>query len=140
MQDCLESLDGARFFSFMDLSSGYWQVKLTEDTKDKTAFCDAGGGLWRFTVMPFGMCNAPATSERLMERILGQLQWQICLCYLDDILIFSQTVNKHLEHLQAVFQRLREAHLKLKPKKCNLPEAGFFPGTCSQRGGYKQRP
>ena len=74
IQDCLDSLDGAKFFSTMDLSSGYWQVKMSEDAKDKTSFYGAGGGLWRFTVMPFGLCNAPATFERLMERILGQLQ------------------------------------------------------------------
>ena len=120
VQDCLDSLDGAKFFSSMDLCSGYWQVKMSEDAKDKTSFYGAGGGLWRFTVMPFGLCNAPATFERLMERVLGQLQWQICLCYLDDILIFSKTVEQHLDHLRTVFQRLREAKLKLKPKKCHF--------------------
>lgn len=120
IQDCLDSLDGAKFFSSMDLSSGYWQVQMSEDAKDKTSFYGAGGGLWRFTVMPFGLCNAPATFERLMERVLGQLQWQICLCYLDDILIFSRSVVQHLEHLGQVFERLRQAQLKLKPKKCHF--------------------
>ena len=120
IQDCLDSLDGAKYFSSMDLSSGYWQVQLTEDAKDKTSFYGAGGGLWRFKVMPFGLCNAPATFERLMERVLGQLQWQICLCYLDDILIFSRSVAQHLEHLKKIFLRLREAKLKLKPKKCHF--------------------
>ena len=66
IQDCLESLDGAKFFSSMDLSLGYWQVKLTKDAKDKTSFYGTGGGLWPLKVMPFGMCNAPATFERLM--------------------------------------------------------------------------
>ena len=120
MQDCLDSLDGAQFFSSMDLSSGYWQVQLTEDAKDKTSFYGAGGGLWRFKVMPFGLCNAPATFERLMEKVLGQLQWQILLCYLDDILIFSKSVEQHFEHLKTVFERLRTAKLKLKPKKCHF--------------------
>ena len=120
IQDCLDSLEGATFFSSMDLCSGYWQVKMSEDAKDKTSFYGAGGGLWRFRVMPFGLCNAPATFERLMERVLGQLRWQICLCYLDDILIFSRTVDEHLAHLEIVFQRLREAKLKLKPKKCHF--------------------
>ena len=63
VQDCLDSLDGAQFFSSMDLCSGYWQVTMSEDAKDKTSFYGAGGGLWRFTVMPFGLCNAPATFE-----------------------------------------------------------------------------
>ena len=120
MQDCLESLDGATFISSMDLSSGYWQVKLSEEANDKTSFYGTGGSLWQFKVMPFGLCNAPATFEILMERVLGQLQWQICLCYLDDILIHSPTVAKHLENLKKVFQRLREVHLKLKPKKCHF--------------------
>ena len=136
MQDCLDSLEGASFFSTMDLSSGYWQVKLTEDAKDKTSFYGAGGGLWRFTVMPFGLCNAPATFERLMERVLGQLQWQIFLCYLDDILIFSRSVDRHLEDLRTVFQRLRKANLKLKPKKCHFfqREVAFLGHVVSAEG------
>jgi len=104
----------------MDLNSGYWQVQLDEDAKDKTSFYGAGGGLWRFRVMPFGLCNAPATFERLMERVLGQLQWQICLCYIDDVLVYSRTVSQHLDHLAAVLQRLRNAKLKLKPSKCHF--------------------
>ena len=70
--------------------------------------------------MPFGLCNAPTTFERLMERVLGQLEWQICLCYIDDILIFSRTPTAHLDNLRVVFQRLRDAHLKLKAKKCHF--------------------
>ena len=67
MQDCLESLAGAKVFSSMDLSSGYWLVKQSEDAKDKTSFYWAGGGLWHFKFMPFELCYAPATFERLME-------------------------------------------------------------------------
>ena len=136
MQDCLDSLDGAKFFSSMDLCSGYWQVQMSEDAKDKTSFYGAGGGLWRFTVMPFGLCNAPATFERLMERVLGQLQWQICLCYLDDILIFSRTVVQHIEHLRKVFSRLRQAKLKLKPKKCHFfqKQVSFLGHVVSEDG------
>ena len=120
IQDCLDSLDGAKYFSSMDLCSGYWQVQLTDDAKDKTSFYGVGGGLWRFTVMPFGLCNAPATFERLMERVLRQLQWQICLCYIDDVLVYSRTPSEHLLHLTAVFQRLKQANLKLKPSKCHF--------------------
>ena len=120
IQDCLDSLDGAKYFSTMDLCSGYWQVELTEDAKDKTSFYGVGGGLWRFTVMPFGLCNAPATFERLMERVLRQLQWQICLCYIDDVLVYSRSASEHLLHLNAVFERLQKANLKLKPSKCHF--------------------
>lgn len=120
MQDCLESLAGTKCFSTMDLSSGYWQVGLSEDAQDKSSFYGVRGGLWKFKVMPFGLTNAPATFERLMERVLGQLQWQICLCYIDDVLVFSKTVEQHLANLEAVFIRLDQAGLKLKPKKCHF--------------------
>ena len=120
IQECLDSLSGAKYFTSMDLSSGYWQVGLDEDAKDKTSFYGATGGLWRFTVMPFGLCNAPATFERLMEKVLHELQWQICLCYLDDILVFSKTAEEHMDRLKTIFDRLRNAKLKLKPKKCHF--------------------
>ena len=136
MQDCLASLGGARHFSTMDLSSGYWQVGLTESAKDKTSFYGIGGGLWRFKVMPFGLCNAPATFERLMERVLGQLQWQICLCYIDDVLVYSRTPSEHLARLELVFDRLRTAHLRLKAKKCQFfrPEVVFLGHVVSRNG------
>ena len=70
--------------------------------------------------MPFGLCNAPATFERLMERVLRQLQWQICLCYIDDVLVFSRSASEHLLHHNAVFQGPKEANLKLKPSKCHF--------------------
>lgn len=141
MEDCLDSLGGAKYFSTVDLSSGYWQVQMTDDAKDKTAFYGVGGGLWRFTVLPFGLCNAPATFERLMERVLYQLQWHICLCYLDDILIFSSTVTSHLRNLQMIFDRLRQAGLKLKPKKCQFfREKLIFLGHVVSRDGIAVDP
>ena len=70
--------------------------------------------------MHFGLCNAPSTFERLMEQILRGLQWQICLIYLDDIVVFGQTVTQSMDRLAEVFVRIREACLKLKPKKCKL--------------------
>ena len=70
--------------------------------------------------MPYGLCCAPATFERLMERIFSGLTWQICLVYLDDIIVYSKTFKEHIENLETVFARLREANLKLNPEKCNL--------------------
>lgn len=136
MQACLESLEGSQFFSTMDLCSGYWQVRMDAESQDKTSFYGAGGGLWRFKVMPFGLCNAPATFERLMENVLRHLQWQICLCYIDDVLIFSQDVPSHFEYLSQVLGRLREAGLKLKPKKCHFfrREVHFLGHVVSQKG------
>lgn len=141
MEDCIDSLGGAKYFSTVDLSAGYWQVQLDEDAKDKSSFYGVGGGLWRFTVMPFGLCNAPATFERLMEKVLEQLQWQICLCYLDDILIFSRTVTEHFARIRMVLDRMRDAGLRLKPKKCQFfKEQTLFLGHVVSRDGIRADP
>ena len=119
IDDTLEALAGARWFSSLDLKSGYWQVQLHPDDKEKTAF-SAGRGLWQFKVMPFGLCNAPATFERLMEQILTGLPLAVCLVYLDDILVPGRTFEQQIGNLRMVFMRLKEAKLKLAPKKCSL--------------------
>ena len=115
----LDALAGSKWFSTLDMKSGYWQVAVEESDKEKTAF-SAGYGLWQFTVMPFGLCNAPATFERLMELVLAGLPWNVCLLYLDDILVHAQTFDEEILNLRDVFGRFRSANLKLNPKKCEL--------------------
>ncbi|MCG8432109.1 MAG: reverse transcriptase family protein, partial [Candidatus Omnitrophica bacterium] len=118
--DCVDSLHGSQFFCSLDLQSGYWQVPLkSEKDKEKTAFLTKQG-LFQFTVLPFGLNNAPATFERLMESVLRHLQWERCLLYLDDILIYGKTFDEALDNLELVLERLREANLKIKPSKCIL--------------------
>jgi len=119
IDDTLEALSGAKYFSTLDLKSGYWQVKVDERDKEKTAF-STGKGLWQFTVMPFGLCNAPRTFEQLMERVLAGLSLSTALVYLDDIIIPRKSFRHQLQNLRQVLQRLQEAHLKLAPKKCTL--------------------
>jgi len=119
IDDTLDALSGAKWFSTLDLASGYWQVEVEPSDREKTAFVTPFG-LHQFRVMPFGLCNAPSTFQRLMELALTGLHWSICLVYLDDIIIYSRTVGEHLQHLQEVLQRLRAAGLKLKPSKCYL--------------------
>ena len=119
IDDCLDALAGAKCFSTLDLASGYWQVGMTEEAKLKSAFV-TNGGLFQWKVMPFGLCNAPSTFERLMEKVLAGLTWQICLVYLDDVIVFSETVDEHIERLEVIFQKLIKAGLTLKPKKCNF--------------------
>ena len=119
IEESLESLAGAQWFSTLDLASGYWQVELDDAAKEKSAFV-VRGGLYQWTVMPFGLCNAPATFERLMENVMAGLQWESLLVYLDDIIIFGKTIDDELDRLRVVFQRLRQGNLKLKPKKCVL--------------------
>ena len=76
-----------KWFSTLDLWSGYWQVQLDEMSKEKTAF-STGSGLWQFKVMPFGLCNAPAMFERPMEQVLAGLPWHVAMIYIDDILVW----------------------------------------------------
>ncbi|XP_017474733.1 PREDICTED: RNA-directed DNA polymerase homolog [Rhagoletis zephyria] len=99
IDDTLDTLSDAKWFSTLDLRSGYWQVELGSEDKEKTAF-SVGDGLWQFTVMPFGLCNAPATFERLMERVLKGLHWKTCLVYLDDIIVIGKNFKDHLHKLR----------------------------------------
>ena len=100
--------------------SGYWQVPTTEQDKAKTAFRTSSGQLFEFSQVPFGLCNAPATFSRLMDRVLAGLHWETCLFYLDDIIVFSSTWEEHLARLRQVFERRRHANLKLGADKCTF--------------------
>eukprot|EP00731_Ephydatia_muelleri_P009248 Em0004g1586a len=117
----LESLSGSRFFSTLDLASGYWQVEMADLDKEKTAFSTQGGH-YEFNVMPFGLTNAPATFQRLMECVLAGLTYEQCLIYIDDIIVFSATFPQHLERLQTVLEHLAAAGLRLKPSKCHFAQ------------------
>src|SRR3978361_1159279 len=119
IDDTLTTLAGSKWFSTLDLKSGYWQVGIHDDDKEKTAF-STSSGLYHFTVMPFGLCNAPATFERLMEMVLRGLTWKTCLVYLDDVMVMGRSFEEHLANLGEVFKRIRNAHLRLNPKKCSL--------------------
>ena len=115
----LDSLAGSVFFTTLDLASGYWQVELDDEAKEKSAFSTQSGH-FEFNVMPFGLTNAPATFQRLMECVLAGLVPNECLIYLDDIIVFSTSFADHLTRLEAVFQCLQQAGLKLKPSKCHF--------------------
>ena len=121
IDDTLDSLGGCKYFSTLDLTSGYWQIGLTPDAAEKSAF-PTQFGLFEFTVLPFGMCNAPGTFQRAMECCLAGLQWEQCMVYLDDVIVFSPSFALHLERLQNVFQRFRSNGLKLKPSKCKFAQ------------------
>ncbi|KMQ84394.1 krab-a domain-containing protein, partial [Lasius niger] len=135
IEDILDQLSGNSWFSTLDLKSGYWQVKLSSKDKEKTAF-SVGNGLWQFNVMPFGLCNAPATFERLMEKVFQEILSKICLIYLDDIIVFSKTLEEMIENLRKAFLRLRSANLKINPKKCSLfgREVKYFGHVVSEQG------
>lgn len=117
IEETLDSLAGACWFSTMDLASGYNQVPVGEADKPKTAFCTPFG-LFECNQMPFGLCNAPSTFQRLMERLFGDQQCQSLLLYLDDIVVFSSSVDQHLAQMEVVLSRLLREGLKAKLSKC----------------------
>jgi hypothetical protein len=119
IDDTLDALSGAKIFTTLDLASGYWQVEMDPNDREKSAFV-THQGLYEFNVMPFGLCNAPSTFQRLMEYVLAGLQWSTCLIYLDDIIIYGRDFGEHMARLREVFTRLRAAGLKLKPRKCHF--------------------
>ena len=115
----MDSLRGSRHFATLDLLSGYWQLPMTERAKERSAFCTRRG-LFQFKRMPFGFCGAPASFCRVMRHVLGDYIGTICLCYLDDIIIFARTQKELLERLDLILKRLHDFGLKVKPSKCVL--------------------
>ena len=118
--ETLDSLVGAAYFSTFDLTSGFWQVPMADESKQFTAFTLGSMGLFECDRMPFGLCNAPATFQRLMQNCLGELNLTYCLIYLDDVIVYSKTPEEHLQRMQVIFDHLQEHGLKLKPTKCDL--------------------
>ncbi len=117
--DYLSALEGAKYFSVMDLRSGFWQIPLHEESKPITAFVTPDG-LYEFNVLPFGLSNSPAAFQRMMDSVLGSLKFHGALVYIDDILIYSASVKEHFVLLEQVFERLVKANLKVKESKCKF--------------------
>ena len=115
-----DSLQGSQWFPSLDLKSGYWQVKMDEESKPLTVFTAGPLGFYEWKRIPFRLTNTPATFQRVMETCLRDLNLHWCIIYLDDIVIFSKDLASHLERHEAVFQKLEERGLKLKPSKCEL--------------------
>ena len=139
IDDTLDTLSGAQWFSTVDLLSGYWQVEVAED-KLKTAFATREG-LYELNVMPFGLCNTPATFQRLMDFVLAGVQWMQRLVHLDDVIIIGRDFEEHLYNLSTVLQKLREAGLRLKPSKCSFCRASVsYLGHVVSRGGVSTDP
>ena len=121
VNDVLDTLAGSKWFTTLDLLSGYWQVELKKDDREKTAFCTQE----EFKVMPFVLSNAPTTFQRLMDLVLAGLQWSHCLVY---VIVLGRSFEDHLSNLCLVFQWFRNAHLKIKPSKCELLKEVCFLG------------
>ena len=123
IDDLLDQLGKSRYFTTLDLASGYWQIRVDKPSREKTAFV-THHGLFEFCVMPFGLTNVPAVFQRLMQKVLSDLKIDdgrdFAEVYIDDVLIFSETLAEHLQHIRLVLERLKKAGLKLKPAKCHF--------------------
>ena len=128
--ECLHSLGEAKYFTTLDCNSGYWQIPIAKEDRNKTTFtCHAG--TYRFLRMPFGSCNAPATFQRTVDILLSGYRWKTCLVYLDYVMIFSKSIEEHLKHVDEVLEILRQAGVSLKLKKCH-----FFTNSVNYLGHF----
>lgn len=137
----LNKLAGARFLSSIDLKSAFWQIPLEPNSCEKTAFVVPGRGLFEFEVMPFGLCNAAQTQQRLMDSVLGPELDPFVFVYLDDVIIATPSFEQHLEILRIVFNRLKSANLTVNIDKCNfcLPSLKYL-GFVVDRHGLRTDP
>ena len=117
--DICDLIGGSQIFSTLDLKSGYWQIEMDEQSIPKTAF-RCFRGLFEFLRLPFGLRNGPAAFQRIMDTVLGDLLGKVSLVYIDDVVIFSESQEEHLHHIQLVFERLRTAGLRLNAAKCHF--------------------
>ena len=134
--ETLENLTGAAHYSTFDMNSGFWQVPMDKESKQYTAFTLGSMGLYECESMPFGLCNAPPTFQRLMQNCLGELNLTYCLIYLDDVIVFSEMPEEHLQRMRLVFDHLQEHGLKLKPSKCDVfkSKINYLAHHVSQKG------
>ena len=140
IDSCLEALAGSSWFSTLDMRSGFFQVKIREEDAKKTNFIVRSGS-YNFRVMPMGLCNSTATFQRLMNIVMAGLTYQACLVYLDDVIVFADSVDEHLKRLKEVLQRFRKANLKIRADKCHIlqKEVNFLGYRVSQAGVGTQK-
>jgi transposase InsO family protein len=119
MDDCIDSLGDAKYFSTLDANAGYWQISVAKEDQDKTSFT-SHRGLYSFKRLPFGLVTAPATFQRAVDVILSSVRFQCALTYLDDIIIYSSSFEQHLEDLKTVLSLLQKAGITLKLEKCSF--------------------
>ena len=122
IDDTFDRLAGSRWFSTLDLKAGYWQLEMDPEHQKYTAFTAGCLGFYEFVRLPMGLSNSAATFQRVMETVMGSSNLQSCLLYLDDIILFSQDFEQHLQRLEEILTKLESAGLKLKPSKCCLFE------------------
>lgn len=139
-EECLSSLIGNSYFSSLDLASGYWQIKVATRSRELTAF-RTDDGLFHFRRMPFGLCNAPASFQKLMNALFAGLKGIHLQVFIDDVCVATTTRNEHLYLLEKVFILLCDANLKLKASKCTFGASHvIFLGHELSADGIRQDP
>uniref|UniRef100_A0A3B3I4L9 Gypsy retrotransposon integrase-like protein 1 n=1 Tax=Oryzias latipes TaxID=8090 RepID=A0A3B3I4L9_ORYLA len=135
LEESFSALTGSKWFTVLDLKSGYYQIEMDEKDRAKTAFVTPLG-FWEWNRMPQGVTNAPSTFQRLMEKCMGDLNLREVLVFLDDIIVFSATLEEHEERLLKVLKRLKEFGLKLSPDKCRFFQSSvrYLGHVVSERG------
>ena len=116
ISEILRFIESAKVFSIFDATKGFYHIEVHPDDRTKTAFI-THRGLWQFKRMPFGLKNGPASFQRLMDQVLGEMKWKCSMVYIDDIIVYSDTVDQHFQHLEELFQRLRANGITLNPEK-----------------------
>ena len=115
----MDVLNGSVYFTTLDLLNAFYQVELNEQSKKKTAFSTTNEQ-YCFNRMPIGIATAPATFQKLINKVLGPLNWKEAIVYLDDILIFSSKIKEHIKRVRNILERIKEASLKLNRDKCHF--------------------
>ncbi|CAF4199625.1 unnamed protein product [Rotaria magnacalcarata] len=135
IEETLNRLNGNTYFSKLDLKTGYHQIPIHSSDKEKTTFVTYNG-IFHFNVMPQGLKNAPSSFRRIMYELLVNTRWDFCLVYIDDVIVFSQTFDQHVAHLNEIFSVLYNANLQLNPQKCSLfkDEINYLGHTINQQG------
>ena len=130
----------AKYFSSLDLHSAFLQIGMHPDSRHKAAFITQNG-IYEYKRMPFGLMNAPVSFQMVMSQVLRGMTWKQCLIYLDDILVFSESFEAHIKHLDQIFAKLREANLKLKPDKCDFAAKELhYLGHIISKNGIRTNP